>query len=231
MSKLLFIAEVGMNHNGNFSLCFELIKKAKLSGADIVKFQLGWRNKPGEINKIDKKILHQLHDWANYFEIDIMFSILTNESLDLIKKYKPKLIKIASRTLKEDFSLAKKIIKLNIPTFVSTGMWSSKAMPFKNNKNIKYFWCVSKYPTEPKDLIGMPKNFDKTNYDGYSDHTIGIETALLSIARGANIIEKHFTLDKSDTTIRDHALSATPEEFLQMVNIGRDIKKKIDLGV
>ena len=77
----------------------------------------------------------------------------------------------------------------------------------------------------------MPKNFDKTNYDGYSDHTIGIETALLSIARGANIIEKHFTLDKSDTTIRDHALSATPEEFLQMVNIGRDIKKKIDLGV
>lgn len=231
MTKLLFIAEIGMNHNGNFSLCFELIKKAKFAGADIVKFQLGWRDKPGEINRIDNKVINQLHDWANYFEVDIMFSVLTNDSLDVIKKYKPKMIKIASRTLKENFSLAEKIIKLNIPTFVSTGMWDFKKMPFPKNKNIKYFWCVSKYPTEPKDLVKMPKNFSKTNYEGYSDHSVGIETALLSIARGANIIEKHFTLDKSDTTIRDHALSATPEEFSQMVNIGRDIKKKIDIGV
>ena len=50
---MIFIAEIGMNHNGNFNLCYELIKQAKLSGADIAKFQLGWRDKKGEINQMD----------------------------------------------------------------------------------------------------------------------------------------------------------------------------------
>ena len=54
---------------------------------------------------------------------------------------------------------------------------------------------------------------------------------LLAISRGANIIEKHFTLDKSNTTIRDHALSATPDEFRLMVNLGQDIKRKINMGI
>ena len=59
-NNITFIAEIGMNHNGNFDLCFELIKQAKLSGANIVKFQLGWRDKPGEINCINSKIIKQL---------------------------------------------------------------------------------------------------------------------------------------------------------------------------
>ena len=54
---------------------------------------------------------------------------------------------------------------------------------------------------------------------------------LIAISRGATIIEKHFTLDKSDTTIRDHALSATPDEFLQMTRIGKDIFNKLKLNI
>ena len=78
----------------------------------------------------------------------------------------------------------------------------------------------------------MPKEFsDENGYSGYSDHSIGIETCLLAISRGARIIEKHFTLDKSNQTIRDHTLSATPDEFVTMTNIGRDITRKLDLGV
>jgi len=231
VEKIKFIAEIGMNHNGNFSLCYELIKQAKLSGADIVKFQLGWRDKKGEINQIDKKIIQKLYDWSNYFEIELMFSILTNDALKKIEEFKPKRIKIASRTLKEDFLLAKKIVNKNIATIISLGMWDSSKLPFKKNNNINYLWCLSKYPTEPKDLLKFPKKFNKSIYDGYSDHSIGIEMCLLAISRGANIIEKHFTLDKSNTTIRDHALSATPEEFRQMVILGQDIKKKINLGI
>ena len=83
----------------------------------------------------------------------------------------------------------------------------------------------------PWDMLGMPKSFTDSPYTGYSDHTIGIDTALLAIARGATIIEKHFTLDKSDTTIRDHALSATPKEMQLLVQIGREMRKKIKLGV
>ena len=51
--KIKFVAEIGLNHNGNFDLCFELIKKAKQSGADIVKFQLGWRGKVDQMNYIN----------------------------------------------------------------------------------------------------------------------------------------------------------------------------------
>ena len=90
---------------------------------------------------------------------------------------------------------------------------------------------MSKYPCEPKDLKNLPKNFKNTNFEGYSDHSIGIETCLIAISRGAKIIEKHFTLDKSNTTIRDHSLSATPKEFKLLVDLGKDIFKKINLGV
>ena len=130
MNKIKFIAEVGMNHNGNFSLCYELIKQAKLSGADIVKFQLGWREKKGEINKIDKEIIKKLYDWSKYFDIELMFSVLTTNALKRINYFKPKRIKIASRTLKENFSLAEQIVKKDIPTIISLGMWKKTKLPF-----------------------------------------------------------------------------------------------------
>lgn len=230
-NKITFISEVGMNHNGNLDLSYELIKQSKFSGADIVKFQLGWRNKPGEINVIDVKRIKQLIEWSKYFEIELMFSVISNDAYEIIKKFNFKKYKIASRTVKENRNLSKKILKLGEETFISLGMWKGKNLPFKKNKKIKYLYCVSKYPCFPKDLLNLPKKFDNTLYDGYSDHSIGVETCLIAIARGANVIEKHFTLDKSDNTIRDNALSATPEEFRTLVNIGRDIHKKINLGI
>ena len=77
----------------------------------------------------------------------------------------------------------------------------------------------------------LPKDFNKSPYFGYSDHSVGIDIPLMAISRGAKVIEKHFTLDKSDTTIRDHALSATPEEFFQMIKIGTQIRKNLNIGV
>ena len=137
---MIFIAEIGMNYNGNFPLCYELIKQAKYSGANIVKFQLGWRDKPGEINQLDKNKINQLHEWAKYFEIDLMFSIISDDAFDTIKKFKPSQIKIASRTLKDNIVLAKKIIDLNIRTFVSLGMWENKKNCLLKIKKI-YFTC------------------------------------------------------------------------------------------
>ena len=54
---MIFIAEIGLNHNGNLDLCHELIRQAKLAGADIAKFQLGWRAKKDEINHIPLLII------------------------------------------------------------------------------------------------------------------------------------------------------------------------------
>ena len=228
---MIFIAEIGLNHNGNFDLSYELIKQAKLAGADIAKFQLGWRQEEGEINHMDMTILNKLKRWSDYFEIEFMVSIFTEEAFDMAKKLDFKRYKIASRTLKDNMELSGKIVAEKKETFVSLGMWGKDEMPFEGSDNVKYLWCKSKYPAEPSDMVDLPKDFINSSYDGYSDHTIGIETALIAVSRGADIIEKHFTLDKSDTTIRDHALSATPDEFRVLTAIGRDISKKIKIGV
>ena len=227
-----FIAEIGMNYNGNFNLCYELIKQAKYSGADIAKFQLGWRDKPGEINQLDNKKVLQLIKWCNEFKIEPMFSIINDSAYKIIKKIKIKKIKIASRSLKFDLNLVNKMIKenKNKEFIISLGMWNKNNLPFKG-KNIKYLWCCSKYPTFNEDLKKFPKKFSLKSHYGYSDHTIGIDMCLIAISRGAQIIEKHFTLDKSNTTIRDHALSATPDEFRLLVELGREIHKKVSLGV
>ena len=156
-NKITFISEVGMNHNGNLDLSYELIKQSKFSGADIVKFQLGWRNKPGEINVIDVKRIKQLIEWSKYFEIELMFSVISNDAYEIIKKFNFKKYKIASRTVKENRNLSKKILKLGEETFISLGMWKGKNLPFKKNKKIKYLYCVSKYPCFPKDLLNLPK--------------------------------------------------------------------------
>ncbi len=228
---MLFIAEIGLNHNGHFGLCYELIKQAKLAGADIAKFQLGWRAKADEMNHITPEVLTQLKRWCDYFEIELMFSIFTPDAYALVKPFDLPRYKIASRTVKDNLDLAKQIAAEGKPTIISLGMWDQPELPLKKAANIHYLWCRSKYPCEPWDLVGLPKDFNASPYDGYSDHTIGIEAPLLAVARGATIIEKHFTLDKSDTTIRDHALSATPDEFRTMVDIGRDMYRKLQLGV
>ncbi len=229
---MIYIAEIGMNYNGNFGLCYELIKQAKLSGANIAKFQLGWRDGPNEINQLDLQKVKKIIEWCKSFNIEPLFSIISKKGYEIIKKTKITKIKIASRSLKYDFNLVKKIVSENKKKeiIISLGMWNKKNLPFKN-KNVKYLWCVSKYPAFNEDLRKFPKKFSKNLFFGYSDHTIGIETCLLAISRGAKLIEKHFTLDKSDTTIRDHALSATPEEFRNMVNIGNEISKKLELGI
>ena len=131
---MLFIAEIGLNHNGNFGLLNELIRQAKLSGADLVKFQLGWRGNKGEINYIDDKTLRLILKISDYYSIEPMFSIFTDEALVMAKKYNFKKYKIASRTLIDNFALAKRIIAENKETFVSLGFWKKKNLPFKKNK-------------------------------------------------------------------------------------------------
>ena len=82
--------------------------------------------------------------------------------------------------------------------------------------------CVSMYPTpNVKANLNMIQ-FMKKNYKsaiiGYSDHTLGIKACEYAALMGAEIIEKHFTLNKKFSKFRDHKLSADPKEFKEMVN-------------
>lgn len=225
-----FIAEIGMNHNGNFGLIFELIKQASYAGADFAKFQLGWRAQQGEINQLGTDDVAKIIKSCEHFNIKPLFSVFNSTSFEMAERFDMHHYKIASRTVIEDPELVRRVIETKKTVYISLGM-TQETHPFDLSDSIHYLWCQSLYPTHPWEVANFPEHFDHNGVAGFSDHSIGIELALIAIMRGATIIEKHFTLDKSDVTIRDHALSLTPDEFKTMVNCGREIKKYRDLGI
>jgi N,N'-diacetyllegionaminate synthase len=218
---MMFAAEVGLNHDGNFNLAYELIRQAKMAGATIAKFQFGWRNKPDEINCIDLARARQLKEWCDYWDIEMMASIITEDALDLARALSLRRYKIASRTVVDKPELCRAVMAEGKETFVSLGMWDKDGFPFgPPTPNLRYIYCRSQYPTYPQDLRGFPGGFDEAGFYGYSDHCQGTSACLLALSRGARYIEKHITLNKTSQVIRDHVLSATPDEFAELVRVG-----------
>lgn len=87
--------------------------------------------------------------------------------------------------------------------------------------------CVASYPVPPEqaNLLAIPLLIERLGCTiGYSDHTIGIEASLAAVALGAEIIEKHFTLDKNFSDFRDHQLSADPDEMRAVVESVRRVE-------
>ncbi len=222
------VAEIGMNHEGNFDLAYELIRQAKLSGADVAKFQFGWRDQPGEINQIDTERAIQLRHWCDYLGIEMLASVINDGALELVQAAKLTRMKVASRTVIDRPDLAEKVIALGKETFVSLGMWEGEDWPFgPPSDKLHYIWCRSKYPTYPEDMLGAPTHYALNTYYGYSDHCHGISACLLAISQGAQYVEKHFTLNKSSQVIRDHTLSATPDELQQLTQMGGELSKLV----
>ena len=226
-----FIAEIGLNHNGNFGLIPELIKQAAYSGADFAKFQLGWRDKKGEINALQSNDLIQIFRYCEYYCIKPLFSVIHEEAWKLLTDVTKSIctVKIASRTLVENHSLIEKITESVPRVIISTGMINKSKLNEYKYINAEYLWCQSKYPLHTFDIEEFPLSFSEKTFVGISDHTIDLSLSLISICRGATLIERHFTLDKSDNTIRDHALSSTPSEFTTLVRTGREIYRTINL--
>src|SRR6185437_8206854 len=92
--------------------------------------------------------------------------------------------------------------------------------------------CVVSYPTTVEDAnlsaIGDLATLGCTV--GYSDHTIGIAAAVLSVALGARVIEKHFTLDKNQSDFHDRKLSADPADLTELVRRVREAETLIGNG-
>ena len=76
----------------------------------------------------------------------------------------------------------------------------------------------------PYEDVALPRSFAESVYEGFSDHTIGIEAALVAVGRGARIIEKHFTLNKG-LPGPDHICSATPDELAELSRLSRLMEK------
>ena len=100
-------------------------------------------------------------------------------------------------------------------------MWKEESLP-EYSGDVSYLYCVSKYPTPLNELDF--KKIDFTIYGGFSDHTEGVTAPITAMARGAKIIEKHFTIDKKMYG-PDHSGSMTPEELKEICNFRDNLKE------
>ncbi len=111
--------------------------------------------------------------------------------------------------------------------------YSSLAGQEALSKYVSLLHCVSQYPAPPSSvnlraMDSMAQCFKLPI--GYSDHTLGIEVSLAAVARGATIIEKHFTLNRK-LPGPDHAASIEPEELNQLVTSIRNIESSLGNGL
>ena len=106
--NLTFVAEIGQNHNGNIDLCYELIKEAKYAGADIAKFQLGWRAKKGERNQLNKL------KWGRNFILPPMIIDYIRDNYSLFLK-KPQGVELVVPHLQKNISFTFSIKSKNDP--------------------------------------------------------------------------------------------------------------------
>lgn len=158
-------------------------------------------------------------------------------TLSLLKLFTPDRLKVASRDL-TNLPLLHALAETKIPIILSTGMSGQKELddaldiitPFHSNISILH--CTSEYPTSPKNINLNTIPWLKKNYPdytiGFSDHTIGISAPVAAIALGAEIIEKHVTIDRRMKGT-DQAGSLGPDGVNRMV---RDIRiMEMGLGV
>jgi sialic acid synthase SpsE len=197
--KVKIISEIHPQHIGSIDEAKRMILYSKLGGADFVKVQLYDSKMLFDDNKrnyiqLSKKEFNELNNYANQIGINFFASIFDRSKIDWCEEADIKYYKIASRTIK-DKKLCKEIINLKKKVFISLGMHKNlNALPYFA-KNITYFYCVSKYPTQLNELK-MPK-FENSKIKGYSDHTIGTAACIYAASRGAEYIEKHFSCNKS----------------------------------
>jgi sialic acid synthase SpsE len=246
--KALIIAEIGNNHEGNFDLAKKLILLASKANADAVKFQTYitekfiHRDSKARFKKLKKyQLSHEqfkkLKDIAKKLNLKFISTPLDLDSAKLLKSICD-IVKIASSD-NNFYPLLDFFIKSKKKIIISTGMLSyldivnlrkyilKKITKFELKRRFYFLYCVTSYPAEKKNtnLNSIKYLKEKTDLNiGYSDHTLGIEACIAARALGANIIEKHFTIDNNFSKFRDHLLSANPKNFKKMVEYIRNIE-------
>lgn len=250
---VLVIAEIGANHEGSLDDAKRLIEAAARCGADAVKFQTYRADKIVaasearrrahfrrlELPDADFQTLAQVAVEQGVVFLSTPFDV---DSADLLDPLMPA-FKIASGDLTATPLLAH-VARKGKPIILSTGMASleeiadaictvEETSPLGDKAPLALLHCVSAYPTPDRqaNLNAIPYLRDRTGrLVGYSDHTLGIEACLAAVALGARIIEKHFTFDKTRTTMRDHQLSADSTDLAQMVQGIRRIEVMLGEG-
>jgi len=147
-------------------------------------------------------------------------------AVDFLEGFDPPAYKIASFEM-IDLPLVRRVAATGKPVIMSTGMASVEeigesveAFRAAGGRDLVLLHCVSGYPTpvEQSNLRRIPKLAAEFNCPvGLSDHTLGVEVPIASVALGACLIEKHFTLDRNDGAV-DSAFSLEPEQLRALVD-------------
>ena len=251
---VLVIAEIGNNHEGDFGRAADMIHAAAAAGVQVVKFQtiiperLVSADQTARIAQLGRYAFSrdqftELAGIARAAGVMFMSTPFALEAVSWLDELVPA-FKIASGDNNFQQLLAA-VAATGKPILLSTGMADlagikkscriieSAGLSGKTCSEIALLHCVSAYPTpaEEANLSAIATLARETGrVVGYSDHTLGIAAAALSIGVGARIVEKHFTLSKTQSEFRDHALSADPSELAALVKQIRLAQKLLGTG-
>lgn len=249
--SIFVVAEIGGNFT-TFEEGLRLIDAATKAGADAVKLQtyqadtIVTRNcmfemeNTGRISQYDYFAKYQtsidiqraIFEYSRSHDI-LCFSTPSHETdVDFLLKMEVKLMKIGADDA-NNIPLIRYIARTGLPVILSTGMCTIDevdkavdAIIAENNDKIVILHTVSGYPTRPEHvnlevLRTYKKRFPQYTI-GYSDHTLSPTACVAAAALGADVLERHFTLNKSADG-PDHRISSTPEEFRLIADMSREI--------
>ena len=252
------IAEAGSNHNGDLSTAKELIDVAVDAGADAVKFQTFraedmYVEDSGEVEYLDdersiyeiiesmempREWIPELHKYCTERDIYFLSTPFDEQSAEVLAEYVPAW-KVASYT-SSHHPFLRELAATDKPIIMSTGAHEfdevRESVDVLNDAGVTalaLLQCVAAYPTPLEDInvrvvetladeFGVPT--------GLSDHTLNPVTApSTAVALGANIVEKHFTLDKSMEG-PDHQFALEPDQLTEMVTAIRNTETALGTG-
>jgi sialic acid synthase SpsE len=242
------IAEIGSNHNGDFEAALRLMDVARKAGADAVKFQSFLADHLVTRDNPDHALLKRLElprEWyprlkraADERQL-VFFSTATNPiTLGWLAEVGAELYKIASPNLTH-LPLIRQVAAVGRPVIMSTGMAGMaeideavRAFSGAGNDQLALLHCTSEYPAEPENLNlrAIPTLAAAYPFPvGFSDHSLDGGTAVAAVALGARIIEKHLTLDRTQSG-PDHHYALEPGDFIRMGHSIRVVERSLGDG-
>ena len=226
LKKIFYIAEIGINHNGDLNIAKKLIDNAKKANFDAVKFQKrdinvvytkefldSHRESPwGDTQRDQKEGLEfseqeydELDDYCKSCQIEWFASAWDLNSLEFLDKFDLLKNKIASAMIIDQDFLTE-VAKKKKYTFISTGMSTEQDIASavsifrKYNCDFELMHCVSTYPmkVEHANLLTINELKKKFNCKvGYSGHESGLAVSYAAATQGISSLERHITLDRS----------------------------------
>jgi len=253
----LIFSELGINCNGDIGIAKKLVDVSVECGVNATKTQKRSidvvysaeelarpRESPfGSTNGDLKRGLEFSKEEYNEFDaycksknMTWLSSCWDEASVDYIAQYDPPCFKIASACITDD-NLLKHHLQYHKPLIISTGMTTLKqidhAVEIVGTDNVVLMHCIGVYPCPPEHLNLRVIQTLKERYNtpvGWSGHEVGLATTVAAVAMGANMIERHITLDRASWG-SDQSASVEPQGLKRLVRDIRVVESAMGDGV